>query len=403
MTMNPHKMLVRSLVILVFWLGGALALTVMAEPAAPATTDTLQMPVLPKGLEYEHRDWRNDADGPWSAHILKIARNTPDFSYAVTLARSTIFGLSPVSSQVKSVIDEGKPLAAINGDFFVIKLGPYRGDPIGLQITNGELVSGSSRPAFWFDPDGAPRIGDVQTVIEVDLGQGGPVKAGLNRQRSGRELVLYTPALGESTRTTDGLELLLDLANPADDEPEIDQSWAAKVAEISTSGGNTPLKDGQAVLSIGPELADKYASLAKGDAVSIKFMSKPDLNGVKQAIGGGPILMKDGQVVVDDDKVRHPRTAVGINADSIFWVVVDGRQPELSVGMSLPELAGLMRDLGCTDALNLDGGGSTTLWLEGRVMNSPSDGRERSVANALVLLQKNSDINPPADAAGNDK
>ena len=261
--MNPYKILIHGLVILGFWLGGAMAFTAGAAPVAEATTTTLHVPELPKGLEYEHRAWRDDADGPWSAHILKIARNAPDFIYASTLARSTIFGLSPVSHQVKSVADEGTPLAAINGDFFVIKLGPYRGDPIGLQITNGELVSGSSRPAFWFDAAGAPRIGDVRTDIEVDLGQGEPLKAGLNRQRSANELVLYTPALGESTRTTDGLELLLDLANPADDEPVIDQGWTAKVAEVSTSGGNTPLKDGQAVLSFGPALAAKYASLAR--------------------------------------------------------------------------------------------------------------------------------------------
>jgi exopolysaccharide biosynthesis protein len=67
-------------------------------------------------------------------------------------------------------------------------------------------------------------------------------------------------------------------------------------------------------------------------------------------------------------------------------VVVDGRQPATAVGMSHHELAGLMQRLGCTDALNLDGGGSSTLWYEGKVMNQPSDSAPRPVGNALVLL-----------------
>ena len=67
-------------------------------------------------------------------------------------------------------------------------------------------------------------------------------------------------------------------------------------------------------------------------------------------------------------------------------MTVDGRQPGCSVGMTLAELASLMRELGCSDALNLDGGGSTTLWTRGAVVNRPSDGQERAVADGLLLF-----------------
>jgi exopolysaccharide biosynthesis protein len=85
---------------------------------------------------------------------------------------------------------------------------------------------------------------------------------------------------------------------------------------------------------------------------------------------------------------RHPRTAVGVAPDqSTLWlVVVDGRQPEHSLGMTLPELAGLFGALGAPEALNLDGGGSSVMVLRGRVVSRPSDaGGERAVVNALVL------------------
>ena len=66
--------------------------------------------------------------------------------------------------------------------------------------------------------------------------------------------------------------------------------------------------------------------------------------------------------------------------------MVDGRQEALSIGMNYTELSSLMLRLGCTEAMNLDGGGSSTLWLGGCVMNSPSDGRQRPVANGLVVM-----------------
>ena len=91
--------------------------------------------------------------------------------------------------------------------------------------------------------------------------------------------------------------------------------------------------------------------------------------------------------------VRHPRAAIGWNDKSYFFVVVDGRQPKLSIGMSLQDLATYMIKLGCKEALNLDGGGSATFWIYGNVMNSPCYGHERSMANALVLVQKPSNQN----------
>jgi exopolysaccharide biosynthesis protein len=88
---------------------------------------------------------------------------------------------------------------------------------------------------------------------------------------------------------------------------------------------------------------------------------------------------------------RHPRTVLGWNDKSFFMVVVDGRQPGLSMGMTYPELAEMMLNFGCTEAVNIDGGGSSTFWLGGKIMNSPSDGRERSIANGLIVVQKKKD------------
>ena len=85
---------------------------------------------------------------------------------------------------------------------------------------------------------------------------------------------------------------------------------------------------------------------------------------------------------------RHPRSALGWNKTHFFLVEVDGRQRGLSVGMTLDELGQYMAKLGCEEAMSLDGGGSSTFWYRGRVMNSPCDGSERPVANGLVIVRK---------------
>ncbi|HYV29980.1 MAG TPA: phosphodiester glycosidase family protein, partial [Candidatus Binatia bacterium] len=85
---------------------------------------------------------------------------------------------------------------------------------------------------------------------------------------------------------------------------------------------------------------------------------------------------------------RHPRSALGWNKTHFFLAEVDGRQRSLSLGMTLEELGEYMAKLGCEEAMSLDGGGSSTFWYRGRVVNSPCDGTERPVANGLVVVRK---------------
>lgn len=120
---------------------------------------------------------------------------------------------------------------------------------------------------------------------------------------------------------------------------------------------------------------------------------------VQEAIGGGPGLISNGKISITATQegfvgnvltVRHPRTAVGsyVRNKKPYMVlfVVDGRQPEHSMGQTLPELAQTMKDLGCHQAINLDGGGSSTFVVNGEVLNTPSDGRERSVTSVFSVV-----------------
>lgn len=137
--------------------------------------------------------------------------------------------------------------------------------------------------------------------------------------------------------------------------------------------------------------AAKISRLQPGDSVSIGWsLGWP---GVTDLIGGSPVLVEDSRVVVDASCDTYlcgpqPRTAVGITQDGkIVLAVIDGRWPGESVGMTLAELANFMRDQGATWALNLDGGGSSTMWVKGRgIISRPSDGAERVVSSAILIL-----------------
>ena len=152
--------------------------------------------------------------------------------------------------------------------------------------------------------------------------------------------------------------------------------------------GNTPTSADTIVLSLGPKMMRGVPKVKPGAVIKISTETSPSLRGIPTAISGGPALIRDAEVLVGWSAIRHPRTAIGWNNDYIFFVQVDGRQSGHSVGMTYSELATYMQKLGCQEALNLDGGGSATFWMLGQVMNSPSRGQDRDIANGLVLVQK---------------
>ena len=145
------------------------------------------------------------------------------------------------------------------------------------------------------------------------------------------------------------------------------------------------------ITSDGTVLIDNVSMDERGNLV-------PDWRtlGVVHAIGGGPRLVKDGKVHITSGEERFkadvavgraPRTAAGVPSDGkLLLVAVTGRQAYHSIGVTLEELANLMIELGAKDAMNLDGGGSSTLVVRDYVMNTPSDGRERKVADAILVF-----------------
>ena len=341
------------------------------------------------GISYIHD---TIPDAPWSIHVVKVSRSHADLQFETTLGAGRTFGMNLVSDQVKTIPQElGRPMAAINGDFYKSR-SRYPGDPEGVQIAHGELVSApnGNRSCFWVDKLGNPHITNVQSNFRVTLPDGRTAAFGLNEARANDAVVLYTAANGASTRTSGGVELLLSRVDEKSAwlPLRIGQTYQARVRQVREDG-DAPVANDLMVLSVGPKIASQVSGVKSGDIVTLSTATVPDMSGSTAAIGGGPALVRGRRALEFHGlQPRHPRTAIGWNKDFFFLVEVDGRQRE-SVGMNFPEFADYLVKIGCDEALNLDGGGSATLWAYGAVMNNPSEGHERPAANALVVVRRN--------------
>jgi hypothetical protein len=173
------------------------------------------------------------------------------------------------------------------------------------------------------------------------------------------------------------------------------------LAVKDAEGTNSGYRAGQWALTVGPAMTDGKTWSAGAEprpcfvvhanrTVAIEMLARPAADDW-EVIGGNVILVKDGMAILHTNHVRHPRTVVGFDAakTNLVILVVDGRKPGIAVGMSYDELAAEMLRLGCHDALNLDGGGSSVLAVRDavtgrmKILNVPTDGRERPVANVL--------------------
>ncbi|MGH7555634.1 MAG: phosphodiester glycosidase family protein [Longimicrobiales bacterium] len=340
------------------------------------------------------------ANGPWAVNVIDIDLSACGVELRTAKASGRVIGRETTSVMAAAAEAElQRPiLGAINADFFSFD---PPGRPEGAQVSNGVVVKSENRlrdaadqgrripqPAFALDASERPFIIDAAFEGWVRLRTSAVPLAGVNATL-GDGVVLYNHFAGEETPADSAArEVVVRMLGTTSQD-----SATGIVVAVDTLPAGVRIDASHVVLATrGPALG----SVAAGDTVRYVARFPPVSGRVTELIGGFPRLLRDGEPVhrrevalnASFSEQRHPRSAIGWRADGrVLVVAVDGRQPGYSVGMTLDELASYMRVLGAREALNLDGGGSTTLLVRGRVLNRPSDTTgERPVANALLVL-----------------
>lgn len=204
-------------------------------------------------------------------------------------------------------------------------------------------------------------------------------------------IALYTSSFALSTRgESEGTDVIMEGIDPS--LPlKAGVTYSGTVKEVRTNVKGSPIYSGCVVLAGRGKKAQTLAQLTPGTKVQFNLSLDPDWSHFDQITGCWPVLLKDSKIqsqhfTSELENKRYPRTGIGWNKDQLLFVVVDGREEGHSMGMNLSEFAQMMLDLGCTDSVNMDGGGSTTLVVRGRVVNQPSDGSDRSVSVGWAVV-----------------
>lgn len=339
----------------------------------PTTSGKVHRQVAP-GVRFTRWDQR-DARGPIRAYLVTVDLDTPGVALDVA-TRSAV----RETGKVVDLVARDHAVAGVNGDFYDIG---DTGAPLGVArdrqrgLLNARVDGWNS--AFYVSRAGEPAMGELSLRARVhehpDLAitnLNSPfVKPG--------GVGIYTPRWGRTAgyRVTDG---------------QRKHVRAVVVRDGRVRASRTTLKADKRIkgtLLIGRgDGAKALRKMTVGSRATVGY-SLPGRP--RMALTGDRFLVKDGVISVVDDRVMHPRTAVGIDHDTgeVLLLCVDGRQ-SFSRGYTMVEMAEMMQDLGADEALNLDGGGSTTMVARKSdgstgVVNSPSDGFQRSVANALEV------------------
>lgn len=288
--------------------------------------------------------------------------------------------LSPVTASdtlsnkntISTIAKKNNSIVAVNGTFFK----PQTGVPLGTLMINKKMYTGPiyNRVAMGIF-DGKYDMARIQLNASVKSGNDILKIDNLNQPRMlSTYVIVYTPQWGK-------------LAPPS---PKYGTQIAVsgnKVISAGTSQQEIP-QDGFVI--VGPAL--KLAPFTISQKIALEVLTTPEWSDVKHIISGGPYLVKNGEVFVDmtEQKFgaiggRNPRTAIGYTADNnLIIVTADGRE-ETSVGLTLMELGAFMKSLGCVNAMNLDGGGSTVMYVNGKIANNPTTRGGIALSNALAL------------------
>ena len=332
-----------------------------------------------------------DYSGPHRIRVLTLDR-TAGASIDTVLANDKLPKFETTSSMAQRL----GALAAVNGDY-----ARPDGRPVYTFAADGHLAQ---TPLMWgrnfavSQDESATYIGHPEVIgaaTEGDAGTTYPVARVNNGAPGPEEVAAFTRQGGSVERAPDGhcLARIQPTGPPrliAEGTPGTEIPGYVEVVECGGRG----LRAQGGVVLVTPQssqYAPAISMLTVGEEVTFSWsMGWP---GVLDTVGGNPTLIEAGQIVGKNVYgsgaffARNPRTGVGTTPDGrILLVAVDGRQPGYSVGMTLEEFANLFASLGADYALNLDGGGSTTMVVNGEIKNRPSDGTERPVSSALVII-----------------
>ena len=352
-----------------------------------AETAAAQPAQLFPGVTYE-RQVEYTAHGPVAISVVRGPRPVGLYRLRTVLSNESVLGRETVSSMQRRLARQAT-MVGVNGDYSRFA----DGVPSGILMRDGVLVTPpqSERSSAGITLDG---LLDVRRVGFRATWRGAGATRTLhllNKQPDRNEIALFTSDWGRATPRFAGSFAVVLAPFPAS-IPDVD--LVAPV--VSTAqGASVPLSPETAVLVARGRAAESLrAEASVGAELTLRVSLQADWGVVADAIGGGPVLVRDGRPVANASEAftssqifpRQPRTAIGQTTDGrIVMVVVDGRQPSISMGMTSLELALTMTRLGAVRAMQLDGGGSSTIAFDGSVLNAPSDGNERPISTALML------------------
>ncbi|MDI3257123.1 MAG: phosphodiester glycosidase family protein [Kyrpidia sp.] len=378
--------------------------TILSQSAGPEVA-------VARGVKEQDAVLTTDA-GPLVIHRLDVDLTAPQLTVRAVAAGDKVF--AGRGETVSSMANRTGAVAGINGDFYDI--GQTYG-PLNILVADGQLYrSPIGWAALAIDGQNRASIVKFQWNGRMMVLPGGEnldawTKSGQKAappQGQGQPLAAFNSFLGD-----DGIFLYDDkfgysfpAPSPGAHRVAVYLSKTADPAiytvdSVVENRAVSPVSPGKAVLIGHGQWADWLAgNLAAGEKIEVMLNTAPDWRNYRTVVGGGPILLKDGQVYDDPNKplpgetgVRNPIMAVGLSADgrSMVMVAVDGRQPGRSIGLTQREMAAYLLALGYRDAMAFDSGGSVDMVVrrpgqEGvAVVNSPSDGFERAVADGLFV------------------
>ena len=262
-------------------------------------------------------------------------------------------------TKISKIASRDNAIVAINGGYFK----PQTGVPLGTLMINKKVYTGPiyDRVAMGIFDNGFD-MARVQLKASVVTNKGGLKIDNVNQPRMlSTNTIVYTPDWGEYSPPCPKYGMQLVISD-------------GKLIRTSYGSNKIP-KDGFVI--VGPQKNLDTIVNAKKFKLDIKI--NPEWKGVNHIISGGPYLVKNGDIYVDmtAQKLasiggRNPRTAIGYTKDNnLIMLTADGREGS-SIGLTLMELANLMKELGCVNAMNLDGGGSTVMYVKGQVVNKPA-------------------------------